>query len=210
MLSVSARIGDPGLRGASPRAAAKPAALPDTRAAKFVREAFAQAGNRRWRSMGIDIEESAVARPCGRPAAGLGPAPDPQIFLGFCASGERARAGAQQPPARDRDVRRVGLWHHGDPRRRRARVDRARRGARSAAHHGRLPWPRRTGFTAPFPIGWTARRARPSRSVRRTMAAIWWRRAFLIAGLLSARQYFDGGGKEAELREKIEALWRDR
>jgi hypothetical protein len=33
--------------------------------------------------------------------------------------------------------------------------------------------------------------------------------AFLIAGLLSARQYFSGGGKEAGFREKIEALWRD-
>jgi hypothetical protein len=32
--------------------------------------------------------------------------------------------------------------------------------------------------------------------------------SFLVAGLLAARQYFDGGGKEGELREKIEALWR--
>jgi hypothetical protein len=31
--------------------------------------------------------------------------------------------------------------------------------------------------------------------------------AFLIAGLLAARQYFDGGGREAELRERIDALW---
>jgi hypothetical protein len=32
--------------------------------------------------------------------------------------------------------------------------------------------------------------------------------AFLLAGLLAARQYFSAGGSEAELRERIDALWR--
>lgn len=32
--------------------------------------------------------------------------------------------------------------------------------------------------------------------------------AFLVAGLLAARQYFHGGGREAELRERIDRLWR--
>ena len=32
--------------------------------------------------------------------------------------------------------------------------------------------------------------------------------AFLIAGLLAARQYFSAGGSEAELRDRIDALWR--
>lgn len=69
--------------------------------------------------------------------------------------------------------------------------------AKATAYHGVFPHflDGDTGRTIPF--------------TRKDDGADLVETSFLIAGLLCARQYFDGGGEEAELRGRIDALWRE-
>ena len=107
---------------------------------------------------------------------------DASLLLGLRPSCERPGARAQQHTTGvrpgSRDHRRQRLWRHGDHRRRRAGLDRPRRGGRAPADDGALSASGPTAITGSCRISCMATPASPSLSPGKMTAATSSRRPF--------------------------------
>ena len=119
-----------------------------------------------------------------------------------------ARERSNATPPMSRHYRRLRLRHHGDHRRRRARLDRPRRGCRAPVDDGALsaegpPLSRR--LSALY-----RRRHRRDGSVQpQDDGGDLVETSFLFAGLLCARQYFDARDEPKPAARRHRPLWEE-